>query len=473
MFKEIITRTALCNIDANQYFSNIRGDSYMGDVTFLSTLRALLMNRVDKEEELQFVVSRRRVSNTLNNRELVREAIGEPEYLDNNTFFLVDLSGPVDKNKEIIGRLEKLMPERGFENLQKVRVFYKKSFEVAAFANAKKKITVVVVGNMDIRKYHYLQCATFALFPWYFNPKDGCSELERRMIEAMRQKDGDECTACYEEFASGLDFRTGKIKSAFEGFEESFFLKQKDNLTSQIRSIDSDVERYQKTIRDMLQKRRNYMMNLAGIDLGLKQANSGELVDYFLRNKNLSVVDAVGDYVYFTIDTYITDFVIDDAKPIIENSRGYIHDAIMATPDPDGTKALFKEIFTEEDPRIRIRTKAKVRIGKSGSFDSDRPIGQGLINDELNDQVQNTHICRYSCFGSEREEFFTEALSRQDHVMIVEQCIAAARNLNFNDSIVGRDFFNDLVRTNGRVFEVIETGEKMNLADAIKWVKEN
>ena len=52
MFKTPVTATPFSTEAANAYFQNIKGDSYSGDVSFLSTLRAFMAKRIPEGESI-------------------------------------------------------------------------------------------------------------------------------------------------------------------------------------------------------------------------------------------------------------------------------------------------------------------------------------------------------------------------------------------------------------------------------------
>ena len=55
MFRQTISNTVFSGDAAGALISNIYGDYYNGDVTFLSTLRALVFPRIPKDNGLRLV----------------------------------------------------------------------------------------------------------------------------------------------------------------------------------------------------------------------------------------------------------------------------------------------------------------------------------------------------------------------------------------------------------------------------------
>ena len=52
MFKTAITTNDLVNDTANSFFRNIYGDPYNNDISFVSTLRALVAPRMSEDDQL-------------------------------------------------------------------------------------------------------------------------------------------------------------------------------------------------------------------------------------------------------------------------------------------------------------------------------------------------------------------------------------------------------------------------------------
>ena len=54
MFPNVISDTPLTQRGANEYFSNIAGMNWYGDVTMVTTLRALLAERMKEGDRIDF-----------------------------------------------------------------------------------------------------------------------------------------------------------------------------------------------------------------------------------------------------------------------------------------------------------------------------------------------------------------------------------------------------------------------------------
>ena len=177
MFKTSIVSTPLTTDAANSYFSNITGNGFGNDNSFLATLRALVAPRIKEDERiyLQFGrsnymagtidgVPKDRVVNAICCEYSLRDECGQIIIHS----FMADEAG----NEANFSVIEEKFTScyAGYYRLDKVKEFYRKSFRVECYINPEKKNAILFVDNLNNKKLHYLQVSIFAFLPWYFNP---------------------------------------------------------------------------------------------------------------------------------------------------------------------------------------------------------------------------------------------------------------------------------------------------------------
>ena len=221
MFRSVIDSTPFTTDAANSYFTNIVGDSFSRDVTFLSTLRALVAPRIENGDRINLAFSSTSYEvNTVrsNPAHAVIDAICS-DVIRREEHGRIQIhnfsSSNQDDNYCCLELIKSDFENRynGWHRLNKVTDFYRKSFYVLCFINPDIKSVYLFVDNLNVKKMHYLQCSIFAFLPWYFDPEKGVSELEMALINSLRERSAEGYEKCILEISKQYDFRTGKIRA--------------------------------------------------------------------------------------------------------------------------------------------------------------------------------------------------------------------------------------------------------------------
>ena len=176
VFKTSIASTPFTSEAANSYFQNITGDYYGGDCSFLSTLRALVAPRIKEGESVYLTFGSSNYNSNAINSVPAERAVGAicSRYRmdDSGVLMVHSFNADQSSNLTCMQIIEKnftsVYPE--YHRLDKVKAFYRKSFNVDCYINPDKKSVIVFVDNLDIKKMHYLQVSILAFMPWYLNP---------------------------------------------------------------------------------------------------------------------------------------------------------------------------------------------------------------------------------------------------------------------------------------------------------------
>ena len=145
MFRNYIATTAFTTPQANNYFMKIRGDSVNGDNTFLSTLRALLVNRIGGDtfwfSYWNMSLSASRFHGCDDQR--IASYVYDHICSDTRGLTLVTLSGDDEANTKVFeaskNRFCDAYGDSGWVRLVPVSDFFMKTCEVLCFVNPKIK----------------------------------------------------------------------------------------------------------------------------------------------------------------------------------------------------------------------------------------------------------------------------------------------------------------------------------------------
>lgn len=485
MFRQSISQTALTSDAANSYFEHIRGENFNGDITFLSTLRALIAPRMSDGESLYLKFDQSNYTG-----DVIRG--NQPKRLITSLTRNFDISQPgiiyihsVQSVRQedntmcldvIKSNFARAYP--GWYRLSRVTDLFRNQFYTLCFVNPELKSVVVFVDSLSVSKMHYLQCAILGFFPWYFSPEKGVTQEEMDLINTLRAKNPNEYSACIVQLAERYDFRAAKIKQQLAGFETVYERQECERVRNTIAKVDVDINRYNQEIDEQLTYRRELEIKLLGLETKIASSNEdSEIMDYFLRNKKLDLDYVDNTTLAFIVKDYISYFDEDVAKRVIDNEHSVIY-------SPDGracnnyirankVKELMYAIFI--DQIIRIKVCAAYSFSLTGNVRAQQHYQFGT---EYAGYMPNPHIQGYSCMGNYVTPI-NNCLQKRDYISALEQTIASAKSLNFTDSTVLAYFMRNLyglgeeehIRASHKWFELPD-GRCVTAAQAADWVWE-
>lgn len=474
MFRAKISSTPFVSDIANDFFQDIKGASYKEDVTFLSTLRALVAPRIKDGDILSLLFgSSAYMKSDIEraNPERYIKILYDEDCFPNGSINIHSLNNSKEDAeagmKVIKSSFCTVYPD--WVMLDKITDFYRKRFEVLCFIEPETKRVAIFVDNADYRKIHYLQCSILAFLPWYFDPENGVTALEMQLIQSLRETNPGAYIDAISKIAEQYDFRSCKIKRLLKGFETRFELKERENVLRMIENLDSDIRVYNENLAATYRRRRDSEIKLLGINTRISQAKEdSEIMDYFLANKKLSLISVDNDTMTFVASDYLEFFDEEMAENVINNANSYLYSVTGGAPAED-VKMFAKALFIDKSIRIKMCAAYKFEFGIEVRGEKDYPYGA-----EFRDYTPNPHIDRFSCLGNYRQAI-NQLLSDGNYIMAIEQCIASAKSLNIGDSCVMEEFFRRLFgtsyyRVNIKCIELPD-GSIVNTKGAIEYLK--
>ena len=483
MFRQSIGSTALTSDAANSYFEHIRGDSYNGDITFLSTLRALIAPRMADGESLYLRFEQSNCSeSTVRDTQPKRLITHLTRNVDINQRGIIYIhsvqSGRQEDNTVCLDVIKSNFARvyNGWHNLTRVSTLFRTQFYTLCFVNPELQSVVVFVDSLSMSKMHYLQCAILGFFPWYFSPEKGVTQEEFDLINTLRAKDPNDYSACIAKLAERYDFRTARIKQQLAGFETMYERRQCDNVRHNINDCDNKIQRYNQSIGEQLSIRRDLEIQLLGLEEKIAAGGeSSEIMDYFIHNKKLDLDYVDTSEMVFIIKDYLAYFDEDAAKRVIDNRNSVIYVPEGRTCNnyilADKVKELMYAIFI--DQIIRIRVCAAYKFSLMGDVHG---ISHYDFGPEYAGYMPNPHIQGYHCMGT-YDVPINESLRKHDYISALEQTIASGKSLNFTDGTVMSYFMkkvyglgdSESTRARRKWFELPD-GTCVTSAQAADWV---
>ena len=473
MFRDKIAQTSFSTATADGYFNNINAQSWDGDTSFVSTLRALIALRMGENDTLYLTyASTNYTADFLRQRSIatVVKLLHKPELCPTGWITVHSLDAASSEDNlaclaVVKSSFTEVYPE--WKRLGKITEFYRNTFGVECFVNTEQKKTVIFCEKLDIRRLHYLQCSVLAFLPWYFDPEKGVADDEMRLIESLREKSSEKYEEIIEKLAKKYDFRTLQIRRLLTGFESVNERKMLDRTSACLGIIDRDIESLTSQISEKLRERREKEIMLMGLKASISNPEKGsELAEYFETNKNLTVYSVNEGILTFAVNTYCSYFDEDMASDMIENPCSYIYavpETYKKISDKE-MKMLMHAIFT--DGILKLRFCAAYTID-SGNCDV-RGFSRFTYGTESKNRMPNPHIEYHACLGTHRAAI-TEALKSNNYIGAVEQCVASAKNLNFADSTVISEFMKDMFKSSGKFIELPD-GKIVSPKEAVEFL---
>lgn len=473
MFKQSISSTMLTSDAANIFFPNITGEMYGSDHTFLATLRALAAPRLPEGESVHLSFGRSDYSAAVVSETSARrmvEIICKNMNLGNGQIYVHDLANREEENN--IANIELLKRQfcevfAGWQPLDKISVFYQKSFKVICFINPELKSVALFVERLNLQKLHYLQMSTLAFLPWYFDAEHGIEEIELEMLKSLRERSSAKYESYIAEISKRYDFETGRIRQLLDCFETKFEKMECDRVKRDISDVDRNIKDIDRQFADLLKQRNDLCIKLLGLERRIEEGGQSELMDYFLCNRKLVLENVDGICMYFAVRDYLSYFDEDAAASYINNKNSYFYRSCNSSMTKDGMQKLLTAIFIEQT--IRIRFCAAYRFNMNGSVSAQY---NHEFGPECNGYRPNPHINRYECMGNYKRTI-NEALTRRDYITALEQCVASAKSLNLHDSTVMNTFISQFTDNGGSSYKAIELpdGSVVSPKEAIKWIE--
>lgn len=480
MFKREINNNALLDdIAYNFMHKQIDTHSVIGftnmfrpDYSLTSTMRAMFWDKLDEGDVINLAYTE-----CIDISSPPNIASSVFNYDNNKNRLLIanvnaSLKDP-DNIKNLLLVMDRLK-ETGNGNYTKVEnitVFFAKTFNVHAFICSERKDVIIFCEKLDIRKYHYLQCALLALFPWYYNPKDGLDPLLMELVQTLRSSSSDAYNAVIEEIANRFDLQKRLITKALNGFE---LINERENLEkakTYSQNCDREIEKLSDNIMRLIREKREHDLKVFALEKKINSNNCGnELMNYFLDNDSIELVEACNEgtanmSIKFIVKTYLSYFNEEPLLNMIDARSSAIYGRCSNTISSDQMAKLLKAIIVEEELKLRV-----CGCWYMSTTDDIHPIRGYDYGSRFDTYMPNTHLDEYTCIGTHRQAI-NSCLANHNNIAAIEQTIASTMSLNTLDMTVMCEFIYRLYHTGKKIIELPD-GTIVTPTEAVKYLEE-
>ena len=328
-----------------------------------------------------------------------------------------------------------------------VHVFFARKTKALFYTHISGNSTIIFMDKLELKHFHVLQMLIPKYLPRIFNDSP-LTEIETALLKSTGNKSAVEYETLIGGFAKDLDIRSEIVRIKLAGFETTFERMRLDEIRSEIDRHQQDYDNYLVSLRDVSHKIQSCQYTLAGLECAIN-AHSGdsELVEYFLCNKNLSIIRVHGTTLEFLAHGYVDIYDEDAFDQYAGNHNGYLYTNLNPVISKPQMEKLYRAIFNEGKYKLRI----------CAAYSADTRTGlkaykHFVFPEESTTYFPNPHIQDLGCIGTYAGRF-QEYMHRGDYVGAIDQAVVSARNLNFYDASVMSGFAKDLSNTSIKCIE--------------------
>ena len=312
MFNNFIQQTPFSSDIADEVMSSVSGRSPIrGDVSFVSTLRALVFKRASAAGEELCLAPR---SASYSKHEL-DEVGADNAYQwvipnsveDRGIIHILNFNNySEDANELWFSAITETFPKKysGWTCLEKVGYYFRKRFPLSCFINPELHSVYLFTRCLNASNAHHIQCAIPAFLPWFFGTENPITALDKLFFQSRNESNSAHYEEVLEKIAAEYDFRAEKIRRVLSGFETKYERAILEGKYNSLRDIERALNDYQRRISDYLAEKTKLDLDILGIENKIANTGDGsEMMDYFLANPFLSIGESDGASITFVVKT--------------------------------------------------------------------------------------------------------------------------------------------------------------------------
>ena len=465
MFEQIPSSTPFLTEDAESFFTGkVEGEAPRTDTVFLSTLRALLLGKLEREDftSIRAVFTSVYLTTSDNDVQLFNSAISQVNLTARNTLYVVSMG----MNKETAGKtlnaVSRVFPTRGagWEEAKKFREYFDRGQKItgAYFHNVDNRTGILFIDRLSNPRLQVIAQLIPSMLPWYFPDHASITEQGMELLKALTEPTPDHWLRVLQEIAGQIDFRTDRIRSLLSDFEVNGDKNALQSLVKQQEDLRKQIEDHRRSIDEIYESLRDQEIRILGLRHRIEDGNTGDtpLVQFFLRSKNVDLVSARGSTLNYRVFATIGGPSRDPgagyyekavAEAVIGNTRSVVYGDV-ARDRREALQRVLRGIFLEEKYRLRMVGTFKLRVG--GTLNAVGGEDYPAMYDTM---LPNPHLFHYGCTGS-FQDGFDAYMSRGNYRGAVSASCVAVGSLNWNDGTVMGCFGKDMMESwNRRILE--------------------
>lgn len=452
MFETPILRTKFAGNLADCMFRRISGCEYEGDISFISTLRALLMHVDLGDHRVSFRVSDASIDN-FDQEETCHHLIRSNLCADSITYLSVSVPFDVDQNTAKERFFLHAAPEDVHEFMD-VREFFAQKMACRAVICEQTRSALIIVLSSNLKKHHLAQCILPKMLPWYFG-RTQLSNLQRNLLFSLTSRTPESYSQNIEAISDTDWFRQRTVSASMQAFKRRGMERQKNNTKAEIDSCEARIERINQDLLVEIRRLNEQNMRLNGIMMAMEsdENDSGELAEFLAANSDVEIMSMDGDNMQILVKGYLDIYDPDAYASLARNQNSWYWSGTAA---PVGVfmsytaRKLVMDAIFSDTPTFKIRSFGLYTLNCNSN---DVIANGGRYNDNVpRDRYANPHLNYASCLGSYRSHIIKQ-LGRGDIVGAISQCISSAHSVNVTESATFRHLCRDIFVSDQPILE--------------------
>lgn len=292
-------------------------------------------------------------------------------------------------------------------------------------ANPKQKRLVAYVE----RRANHIWCQALEsilcrMMPWYF-PSELTGE-EKEFFTAIsvdkKTENVEDIFAQYvNKIAEKLNFRDLKLHKYLDGIADRARQSRMSILKREVSDYRRSIDRLMADISSHYSKLDEMTLELTGLEL-MEPETDNAMFKFFQQHKNLTIREVDDGYLQFGVDDTLEYYDEAEFKRIAARSTTYIGRR------SEELRSALNAIFVERRGIIRVNAVFNLKNYKL--------IEPRQNHTFIDNAMPNPHIVWYGCSGG-NATYYAQYAKTGEWDLAIEQAIAATKNLNWGDSIVG------------------------------------
>ena len=238
-----------------------------------------------------------------------------------------------------------------------LRVFYARKCNALFYHNVNENKTIIFTDKLECKQFHALQIMLPKYLPSLFAELP-LTDSETDLLKSLGNKSAVEYEKIIDKFAKDLDIRTEIIRTKLQGFETAFERRKLDEIKGEIICCENNYERELAILREISEKIQEKKYTLAGIECSIQERlGDSELMEYFMCNKNLSIIKVAGTSSEFVVHGYADIYDVDAFEQYVGNHNGYFYSSTNSEITKPQMEKLYRAIFGTNLYKMRICAK--------------------------------------------------------------------------------------------------------------------
>lgn len=438
---------------------------YRGDLSFVTTLRALLINRNVKDKvtiNLRCNYNYRKLNIDDNN-------MPELNATDENVINIYECTAQEIANvdNELTGFIA---THKEHKELKDIELYLQKeaNITVRIFYLEDRINVAIFTSDLNIRTWHLVQGCIRRYIPCVFKDKP-ITETEKNLLKSLTMRNANEYIEILEKLREETDIRSIVMETQVKDFVKNNSYALINTMQTKLTNIQHKIEKLREDWSRYNTECTSINRTINGLLYGIENnEDNNELYSYLKDHNNIDILNVNGSRIRLFIKGLLRYFVADEYKTLKENNtlERYTRGRIAK----EDAYLLLDEIFSS-NPTMFISIAGIYELDLEGGYTVWTYEGQKSNRDF----IMNYHLDYHHCTGMYGPEI-QKNMAEGKISLALENCLASVQSMNIMETTATfgpfiERFFSDDYSHNKMIWD--KNGNKYTVDEAIKYIEEN